>query len=242
MTTRTPASRPAALLRRTPGLALALALLVVALPGAAGAQTHNWSVVGTEVNTGKPFQDVRVGWPDVDFGYTFNLGPTSDMGIRFGFLYGVEGTTYSQFGMSLWAPLRWQVMKNENVRMLVHVDPGLRLYVGGSKCPPGFGGECFQTSSTMFGFAAPVGVVLGGQVAPGVEVGGGFDLNLALYVTSPVNLIIGPMVGPYVEYHFGNPDVAIGLNTRFGAAIPTAAGSSASFAFLVQAFAGYRLF
>ena len=162
--------------------------------------------------------------------------------LRFGFLYGVEGTTATQFGMSLWAPIRFQVVKNEGFNMTFHVDPGLRLYVGGSTCPPGWGGECFKTSSTMFGFAAPVGIVAGGKVAPNVEVGAGADLNLALYVTTPVNFVISPMVGPYVEYHFENPNVAIGLNTRFGAAIPTAAGSSAAFAFVVQAFAGYRLF
>ena len=59
-------------------------------------------------------------------------------------------------------------------------------------------------------------------MADNLEVGGGLDLNLALNVTDPVNFVIGPWAGPYVEYHFDNPNIAIGLNTRFGVVIPTA--------------------
>jgi hypothetical protein len=225
--------------------ALALATSLALAPVAAHAQQAkglgDWSVVGTEVNTGKPFEDVQAGWPNVNFGYTFNLGKTSDIGIRFGLLYGVGGTTSTQFGLGLWAPIRFQLIHGEKFNLLFHVDPGLQIYFAGSTCVAGTD-ICVDTSKTQFGFTFPVGVVGGFPVAPNLEVGGGFDLNLALNVTSPVNFVIGPWVGPYVEYHFDNPNIAVGLNTRFGVAIPTASGSSAAFAFLVQAFAGYRLF
>jgi len=232
-----------------------LAALAFAAPLCAQAQAGgtrglgDWSVAGAEINTGRPFEDVRVGWPDVDFGYTFNVNPKMDMGIRFGLLYGVEYTSYSNFGIDLYAPLRFEVAHTGSVNVLVHVDPGLKLYTGGYYSVTGV---CFNGVTTFpctvsggsaqFGFMFPVGVVVGGSPMPNLEVGGGFDLNLALFVTSPVDFVIGPMVGPYVEYHFPDPKVAVGLTTRFGAAIPTASGFPTSFGFLVQAYAGYRLF
>ena len=231
---------------RFPTLAVAVALAIA--PVAAHAQHSpqakglgNWSVVGSEINTGKPFEDVQAGWPNVNFGYTFNLAKASDMGIRFGLLYGVEGTTYTQFGLGLWAPLRFQFIKGDTFNLLFHVDPGVRLYFAGSTCVAGTS-FCYDTSKTLFAFTFPVGVVGGFPVARNLEVGGGLDLNLALNVTDPVNFVIGPWAGPYVEYHFDDPNIAIGLNTRFGVMIPTAKNSSAAFAFMVQAFAGYRLF
>jgi len=226
---------------------LALAAVLAVAPFAAQAQTSthkglgDWSVVGAEVNTGKAFQDVQAGWPNVNFGYTMNMGKTSDIGFRFGLLYGIAGTTYTQFGLGLWAPIRFELSRSEKFNLLFHVDPGMAIYFSGSTCVAG-SNFCYNTSSTLFGFTFPVGLVGGFPVAHNLEVGGGVDLGLALNVTSPVNFVFTPWAGPYVEYHFDNPNVAIGLNTRFGVAIPTASGSSAAFAFQVQAFAGYRLF
>jgi hypothetical protein len=232
-------------LPRSLALATALALSTTLAPVAAHAQQAkglgDWSVVGSEINTGKPFEDVQAGWPNVNFGYTFNLSKTSDIGLRFGLLYGVEGTTSTQFGIGLWAPIRFQLSRSEKFNLIFHVDPGVRLYFAGSTCVAGTD-ICANTSKTQFGFTFPVGVVGGFPVGHNLEIGGGFDLNLALVVTSPVNFVIGPWAGPYVEYHFDDPNIAIGLNTRFGVVIPTAKDSSTSFAFLVQAFAGYRLF
>jgi hypothetical protein len=236
-----------------------LAAVAFAAPLCAEAQAMSnrglgdWSVAGAEINTGRPFEDVRVGWPDVDFGYTFNVSPKMDMGIRFGLLYGYEGTTDTTgfgVGLALYAPLRFQIARSSDVNVLVHVDPGLKLYTGASyqgACVDAFGDvvPCNISGPTQFGFMFPVGIVVGGSPVrelPNLEVGGGFDLNLALFVTSPVNFIIGPMVGPYVEYHVVNPNVAVGLTTRFGAAIPTASGASSAFAFQMLAYAGYRLF
>jgi hypothetical protein len=228
-------------LPRALALATALSLAPVVVHAQQAKGLGDWSVVGSEINTGKPFEDVQAGWPNVNFGYTFNLGKTSDMGLRFGLLYGLEGTTSTQFGLGLWAPIRFQLSHSEKFNLVFHVDPGVRIYFAGSTCVAG-GYFCVDTSKTQFAFTFPVGLVGGFPVAHNLEIGGGLDLNLALNVTSPVNFVIGPWAGPYVEYHFDNPNIAIGLNTRFGVMIPTATGSSAAFAFMVQAFAGYRLF
>jgi hypothetical protein len=220
---------------------LAVAALAAAAlsPAVALAQSdaglHSWSVVGTEtVSPGRPVIDFQAGWPSTTFGYTLGLSPTSDVSIRLGLLYGFEGTTDSQFGLSAYAPLRFQLVKNKDFKLLFHVDPGLKLYT---------------TSSAMFGLQFPVGVVMGFPIQPNLEIGLGFDFNMTLLVTGRVapQFIFGPAAGPYVEYH-PTPDLSVGLNTRFGAAIDAhssggnvSGGTDTAFAFTTQLFLGYRL-
>ena len=91
----------------------------------------------------------------------------------------------------------------------------------------------------------PFGLVFGFPIHHGLEMGLGLDFNMTLLVTgigSP-RFIFGPLVGPYVEYHV-TPHVALGLNTRFGAAIQTVSspgGTFSDFAFTTQLFLAYRL-
>jgi hypothetical protein len=225
--------------------ALATALLAAAalFPSAAQAQSDTrgphglagWSVVGTEtVSPGRPVIDFQAGWPSTTFGYTMGLSPTSDVSFRLGLLYGFEGSTTSQFGLSLYAPLRFQLLKGRDFKLLFHVDPGLKLYT---------------TSNAMFGLQFPVGVVMGFPIQPNLEVGLGLDFNMTLLVTGQVapQFVFGPAAGPFVEYH-PTPDLSVGLNTRFGAAIDAhssgggrAGGTSTAFAFTTQLFLGYRL-
>jgi hypothetical protein len=224
-------------------IALAAAILVTAAlsPVAASAQVEHagltgWSVVGTEtVAPGRPVLDVQAGWPSTTFGYTFALTPKSDVGLRLGLLYGFEGSTSSQFGLSFYAPFRFQLLQSKDFKLLFHVDPGLKLYT---------------TSSAMFGFQFPVGVVMGFPIQKDLEVGVGLDFNMTLLVSGPLSprFVFGPAAGPYVEYH-PTPDVSVGLNTRFGAAIDAysspgggvSGGTSTAFAFTTQLFLGYHL-
>jgi hypothetical protein len=227
---------------RTRTVVAALAVLAAAAPVGAGAQSESqgkaglsgWSVVGTETVSGRPVLDVQTGWPSTTFGYTFGMSPTSDIGVRLGLLYGYEGTTNSQFGLSFYAPFRFQLLENRDFRLLFHVDPGLKLYT---------------TSSAQFGFQFPVGVVMGFPIRPDLEVGVGLDFNMTLLVTGNFSpqFIFGPAAGPYVEYHPA-PNLSVGLNTRFGAAIDAYSsyagsngGTTTNFAFTTQLFLGYRL-
>jgi hypothetical protein len=204
---------------------VALALLAAAAPVLASAQSDAGA---------RPVLDVQTGWPSTTFGYTMGLSPTSDVSLRLGLLYGYEGTTSSQFGLSFYAPLRFQLLQNRDFRLLFHVDPGLKLYT---------------MSSAQLGFQFPVGVVMGFPIRPDLEVGAGLDFAMTLIVTgnrSP-QFVFGPLAGPYVEYH-PTPNLSVGLNTRFGAAIDAyssylgrAGGTSTSFAFTTQLFLGYRL-
>jgi len=224
-------------------LAAAIVAAVALSPAAAQAQSEapahaglsGWSTVGSEtVSPGRPVIDVQAGWPSTTFGYTFGLSPTTDVSLRLGLLYGFEGTTGSQFGLSFYAPLRFQLLQSRDFKLLLHVDPGLKLYT---------------TSSAQFGFQFPVGVVMGFPVQPNLEIGVGLDFNMTLLVSGTVapRFIFGPAAGPYVEYH-PTPQLSVGLNTRFGAAIdayssngPVPGGTSTAFAFTTQLFLGYRL-
>jgi len=200
-----------------------------AKPGLTG-----WSIVGTETVSGRPAVDVQSGWPSTTFGYTFGMSPTADVSIRLGLLYGYEGTTSSQFGLSVYAPMRFQLVQSRDFKLLFHVDPGLKLYT---------------TSNAQFGFQFPVGLVMGFPVQPNLEIGVGLDFNMTLLVSGNFSpqFIFGPVAGPYVEYH-PTPNLAVGLNTRFGAAIDAYSsfqgvpgGTSTEFAFTTQLFLGYRL-
>ena len=199
------------------------------------AGLSGWSTVGSEtVSPGRPVVDVQAGWPSTSFGYTFGLSPTTDVSLRLGLLYGFEGTTESQFGLAFYAPLRFQLLQGRDFKLLLHVDPGLKLYT---------------TSNAMFGFQFPVGVVMGFPIQPNLEIGVGLDFNMTLLVTGRLapQFIFGPAAGPYIEYH-PTPHLSVGLNTRFGAAIDahssgggTPGGTSTAFAFTTQLFLGYRL-
>jgi hypothetical protein len=224
---------------------LAAAILAAAAvsPAAAHAQAaapahaglSGWSTVGSEtVSPGRPVLDVQTGWPSTTFGYTMGLSPSTDVSFRLGLLYGFEGTTGTQFGLSFYAPLRFQLLQGRDFKLLLHVDPGLKLYT---------------TSNAMFGFQFPVGVVMGFPIQPNLEIGVGLDFNMTLLVTGRLapQFIFGPAAGPYVEYH-PTPHLSVGLNTRFGAAIDahssgggTPGGTSTAFAFTTQLFLGYRL-
>jgi hypothetical protein len=201
----------------------------------ARAGLSGWSTVGSEtVSPGRPVIDIQAGWPSTTFGYTFGLSPTTDVSFRLGLLYGQEGTTHSQFGLSFYAPLRFQLLQGRDFKLLFHVDPGLKLYT---------------TSSAQFGFQFPVGVVMGFPIQPNFEIGAGLDFNMTLLVSGTVapQFIFGPAAGPYVEYH-PTPHLSVGLNTRFGAAIaayssdgPAPGGTRTAFAFTTQLFLGYHL-
>jgi hypothetical protein len=217
-------------LPRALALATALAFVPVATFAQQAKGLGDYSIVGAEINTGKPVEDIQAGWPNVNFGYTFGLSKAMDMGFRFGFLYGVEGTTNTQFGLGAWVPLRFQLSRGDKFNLLFHVDPGMRVYFA------------HDNSNTLFAITAPVGLVMGFPVAPNLEIGGGLDFMMALNLTDPVTFVFTPWAGPYVEYHIPDSKVALGVNSRFGVAIPTTSGTSATFAFTAQAFVGYRLF
>ncbi len=226
--------------KRTVGAALAGVLLAA---GPAYAQTRGhgehgaeWSVLGAE--TVAPGSDVvhgAFGWPDVTFNYTHGVAPDFDVGGRMQLLYGVENTTSSQFGMAFAVPLRFTLARQHNLGLLFHWDPGLRFYT---------------TDPVLFGFQFPFGVNLEIHAANvPVKFGLGVDFNASLFVTgfaSP-RFFFGPLFGPFFEFHV-DPQLAVGLDTRFGPVIDAfsgengfSGGTHTEFGFRTQLVLAYRV-
>lgn len=199
------------------------------------ASGHYSLIGGQTVANGNDVVSAEVGWPGVSFGFTHGTSSTSDMGVKFDLLYGVESmTSGSQFGIGLRAPFRFMVAKKDRLSVLVHADPGIKLYT---------------YSSAWFGFQLPVGLTAGYDVNQNVVLSFGVDVPMTLFVApSPVAFWIAPMFGPGIEFH---PDrqLSIGLNTRFGPVVYTGvpgvpsvfSSSGSQFGMVTQAVLGYKL-
>jgi hypothetical protein len=215
----------------------AVVILSLLFGSTAAAQTHggDWSLLGAEtLPAGSNTLSGAFGWPDFSLELKHGVNPGFDVGGRLSFIYGVESTTTSKFGLGFAVPLRWTLSHGPNVKFLLHWDPGMRLYT---------------YSSAVFGFAFPIGVVIEIPVSAPVKVGLGADFQATLFVTghnSP-QFFFGPLVGPFIEYHV-DPRLSIGLDTRFGAVIDAysgengfSGGTHSEFGFRMQAMLGYRL-
>jgi len=211
---------------------LVLAVVLLALPVHAQRRTDppppgtKYSLLGGEtVGTGVNVASGEFGWPGISFGITHGLSRDTDIGARFDLLFGFEETTNSQFGIGFRVPLRMTAMRSDRISVLIHIDPGLKIYT---------------TNPAIFGLQFPIGVVLGYAAQRDLTVGFGVDLPMTLIVTpSPVQLILGPTFGPAVEFHV-DPRLAVGLNTRFGPIFSTNGGGS-QFGFVMQVLAAYRM-
>lgn len=213
-------------------------VLVLAVAFEASAQTRRttditaapsgrYSLLGGEtVPTGMNVVSGEFGWPSVSFGLTHGFRRDTDIGAKFDLLFGVEGATQaSQFGVGFRVPLRMVALRQDRLSVLLHVDPGLKL---------------FTYSPALFGIAFPVGGTVGYAATHDVTVAFGVDLNMTLYLTGPgtVSFWVSPMFGPAVEFHV-DPRLTAGINTRFGPVLPSTGGSS--FGFVTQLLLAYRM-
>jgi hypothetical protein len=207
------------------------ALLCAAAASPAFAQARStpagqYSLLGgTTVPTGVDVVSGEFGWPSASFGFTHGMSPTTDVGVRFDLLFGFEYSSDSQFGVGFRVPLRTTALRRDRMSVLLHLDPGLKVYT---------------TNPAAFGLQWPVGLTIGYTATPELNVAFGFDLPMTLFVTpSPVTFILGPMFGPAFEYHVDR-QLAAGFNTRFGPMFNTQSGGSA-FGFVTQLLLAYRM-
>ena len=184
---------------------------------------------GTTVPGGTDVVSGEFGWPSVSFGFTHGTGPTSDVGFKFDLLFGFENTKNSQFGIGFRVPLRFLVHRRDRISVLAHVDPGIKIYT--------------TPQAALFGFQWPIGLIVGYTATPEFNVAFGFELPMTLEVTgpgpSPVQMFLGPMFGPALEYHVDR-QLAVGFNTRFGPIFSTKGGGG-QFGFITQMMLAYRL-
>jgi len=216
---------------RTKTTLIGAALLCAAAASPAFAQARTtpagqYSLLGgTTVPTGTDVVSGEFGWPSATFGFTHGTSPTSDVGFKFDLIYGFENTTTSQFGIGFRVPLRFMVHRRDRLSVLAHVDPGIKIYT---------------TNPAIFGFQWPIGLTVGYTATPDLTVAFGFELPMTLVVTpSPVQMLLGPLFGPALEYHVDR-QLTVGFNTRFGSIFSTKGGGGA-FGFVTQMLLAYRL-
>jgi hypothetical protein len=207
------------------------ALSAAADPAPAAATSSgppgHWSVVAGE--TVSPDHDaiaLEVGWPGVSFSYLHGTSDRTDLGIQLDLLYGREQTTDWVFGAGVQVPLRLVVNRSDRVSILVHADPGIRIYT--------------QNSQTDFMTRFPVGGTLGFQATPLVRVGVSADLTMAVNWTHTQYFEVGPQFGFSAEY-FPEKNVLWGLNLKFGPQFYTSTASTTDLAFTAQVVLGYRM-
>lgn len=215
------------------GLLVAAGITMV---GAEASAADDWSLLGgTTVAARNDILYGELGWPDATFGWAHGVTDRFDIGARFSLIYGVESTRWTDFGVGLRFPLRFQLTRRAaKVSALFHMDPGLKLYA---------------TRPVEFGVQFPVGVNVGVHVTHEATVAFGLDVPVSLFVTPGVAFVLAPMFGPGFEYHFDRR-IGLTLNTRFGAALFGADRysyfvpgyrSHAEFAFLTQVGVVYHL-
>ena len=227
-------------MRRFKAVVLALSIAAGALaaaPAAAQSRTRSGgsTILGAEtVAPGGDIISTRFGWPDVTMEYTHGVRPGFDVGGRLQFIYGVENTTTSKFGIGMAVPMRWTLSRSGNVKLSFHVDPGLRIYT---------------YDPALFGFQFPFGLNLELPAAAPIHFGVGADFNATLFVTgagSPY-FFFGPLIGPWMEYRV-DQRFSFGIDSRFGAIINAyssndrfAGGTETDFGFRMQVLLAYRM-
>ena len=180
---------------------------------------------GTTVPAGTDVVSGEFGWPSATFGFTHGMSGTMDVGFKFDLIFGFEDTTTSQFGIGFRVPVRLLLHRRDRISVLAHVDPGIKIYT---------------TSPAIFGLQWPVGLTVGYAARPELDIAFGVELPMTLVVTpSPVQMFLGPMFGPALEYHVDR-QLAVGFNTRFGPIFSTRGGSG-EFGFITQMMLAYRL-
>ena len=217
---------------KTAVIGAALVFSAAASPVFAQARTTpggQYSLLGgTTVPSGTDVVSGEFGWPSATFGFTHGTGPSTDIGFKFDLIYGYENTTTSQFGIGFRVPLRFMVHRRDRISVLAHVDPGIKIYT---------------TTPAIFGFQWPIGLTVGYAASPEFNAAFGVELPMTLIVTgpgpSPVQLVLGPMFGPALEYHVDR-QLTVGFNTRFGPIFSTK-GGGATFGFITQMLLAYRL-
>jgi len=216
---------------------LAVGVLAGTIAFQASAQTRRteaplpgtkYSLLGGEtVGNGVDVVSGEFGWPGISFGFTHGTSRDTDIGARFDLLFGFEEiSNASQFGIGFRVPLRLTALRRDRISVLVHVDPGLKIYT---------------TSPAAFGLQFPVGATLGYAATRDLTVAFGVDMPMLLQLSGPgsVQFIFAPTFGPAVEYHV-DPRLAVGVNTRFGPVISSRGGGS-EFGFVTQLLLGYRM-
>ena len=210
-------------------------LLSLAPAPAAAAEDGGWSVLsGTSVGAGRVALQLQAGWPDLSLGGYYGLNDKLDVGGRFAFSYGQDGSL--GFGVGPAPGFRFQA----SARYQLIGSGILRLGAGFS---PGFGVD-FVPGATTPRILLPLQLVLGIATSDKLALHVGMDL--ALYATLPTAATTGGvtlplLLGGGVEYALDR-SLAVTGQLRIGPVLEiTRAGAPTHLAVQVTAGLAYRM-
>lgn len=189
------------------------AALVADEPTAALEQGQAWSVVGGRtVGERRGAFEFGVGFPQVSVAYRRGLAPRFDVGGRVSFVYAQEGMVRAIVpGLKLQGLLKFQLVDSGAVSVAATFEPGPLFNVFA------YGGYPYP-STTLWGFALPLGVRVGVAASSALTLGISFDLPIWIQfgTLGGVNVPVLPGVG--VEY-FVKSDLLLFARVRMGPTI-----------------------
>jgi hypothetical protein len=185
-------------------------LSVVLAAGAAHAEDavgQAWSAVGPKtISGGANAIEAAVGWPGLSVGYLRGMTERFSLGARFSFNYGVEGIVRYQVtpGLKLQVLAKISLLESGRVSLGVTFEPGPLFH--------------FYWTTTLVGFALPVGFRLGVAASSAVQLAILFDLPFWISFGAFASFNVPVLTGVGVEY-FIQSNLALFLRLRMGPTI-----------------------
>jgi len=212
-TTTTPAATPAA------------APAPAATPAAATTTTtpqseRGWMLAGTTLGIGKNSFAVQLGWPGIGLSFLHGAAERLDVGVEFGFAYGLEGVPAVSPGLRLNAVARLHLIDQGRFSFGVRASPGLVIYFPTLSVyekyfePVNFHGGNYTT----FGLALPVEFIAGIVISHELCVNVVLAVPMALMFVPEFSFIFPVQGGAGVEYRLDN-SFSLTLDTRLGASV-----------------------
>lgn len=166
----------------------------------------------------------EIGVPDVAFGIRYGLSDKFDIGGRIALLWDYEFAGATNAGLGGEFLMRFGLVKSPKFSVLLHLDPGFKLYGHGYENPYYYGyyncgrGGCYY-GSALFGLTVPFGAEFGLHFNPKWTLQFGADLNLDIYFAHyGAVAAVHPLFGAGFEFK-PIEKLALGVNTRLGPTI-----------------------
>jgi len=177
-------------------------------PGTAGSiipiGESAWSATaGRTVGSGNSVLLAEAGWPGISFTFLHGADERTDWGARVNFNYKYMNTDTNLTGVDLQVPYRLRMTNDQDSSfgVVLQASPGVTLYS--------------NNGSAQFGFALPLGVVLGTRVSDTVTLDAGMDIPVLLSITNPFGVVFGPLFGVGGEY-LVDRNIAVTARIRVG--------------------------
>lgn len=201
----------------------------------------------------------EVGWNDVAFGFQHGVSDKVDVGVRLGFIYGWEYTTYTALGLGIRVPIRITPVRREKVSFQIHFDPGLKFDNFGSTagcalgprgalvCDNIYGGDLHFGLWLYFGFDVGIHITRDATLAFGMDAP--FYANLTNGVYGGIPLLFGPAFEYHIDDHMSvggtlklGPSIyAYSVDAPCGLGTCSTSVDSTTLGLIANAFFAYRL-